>query len=82
MEHKIIQTENYLLVVSDDEIKEGDWVISKMFELVVFGKNYTPSLYKKIICHLPLNNSPILQGVDLLPPLQEDEVEHFALNSK
>lgn len=35
--------------------------------------------YKKIIAHLPLNNSPILQGVDLLPPLeQEDDVEKLA----
>jgi hypothetical protein len=32
---------------------------------------------KKIIAHLPLNNSPVLQGVDLLPPL-EDEVEKLA----
>jgi len=27
---------------------------------------------KKIISHLPLNNSPILKGVDLLPPLEDD----------
>lgn len=34
---------------------------------------------KKIIAHLPLNNSPILEGVDLLPPLeQEDDVEKLA----
>jgi hypothetical protein len=33
---------------------------------------------KKIIAHLPLNNSPILEGVDLLPPL-EDEVDEFEL---
>ena len=25
----------------------------------------------KIIAHLPLNNSPVLEGVDLLPPLNE-----------
>jgi hypothetical protein len=31
-----------------------------------------------IISHLPLNNSPILDGVDLLPPL-EDEVEKLAI---
>ena len=34
---------------------------------------------KKIIAHLPLNNSPILEGVDLLPPLkQEDDVDELA----
>jgi hypothetical protein len=32
---------------------------------------------KKIISHLPLNNSPVLEGVDLLPPL-EDDVEKLA----
>ena len=29
---------------------------------------------KDIIAHLPLNNSPILEGIDLLPPLK-DEVD-------
>jgi len=33
---------------------------------------------KKIIAHLPLNDSTILDGVDLLPPL--DDVEKLALN--
>jgi hypothetical protein len=32
---------------------------------------------KKIIYHLPLNNAPILEGVPLLPPL-EDESNFFA----
>ena len=33
----------------------------------------------ELCCHLPLNNSPILEGVDLLPPLeQEDDVEKMA----
>lgn len=27
----------------------------------------------KLCCHLPLNNSPILKGVDLLPPLENDK---------
>jgi hypothetical protein len=31
----------------------------------------------KLCCHLPLNNSPILEGVDLLPPL-EDEVDKLS----
>jgi hypothetical protein len=38
-----------------------------------------PSECKKIIAHLPLNNSLILEGVDLLPPL-EDEADVLALN--
>ena len=28
---------------------------------------------KKIIAHLPLNNAPTLEGVPLLPPLEDDE---------
>ena len=33
----------------------------------------------ELCCHLPLNNSPILEGVDLLPPIeQEEDVEYIA----
>jgi len=32
---------------------------------------------KKIIAHLPLNNSPVLESVDLLPPI-EDNIEQWA----
>ena len=38
---------------------------------------FSEVIYEKIIAHLPLNNSPILQGVPLLPPL-EDDVEKLA----
>jgi hypothetical protein len=76
MKHEIIKTENYLLVVDDSEIKEGELVLSKLFEIVHFGKNYTQSLYKKIIAHLPLEGQN-LYGVDVLPSLEED-VEKLA----
>ena len=93
MTHKLIHTPNYLLVVDDSEIKEGDYCL--MFD--DFGNLFLgnlPSQYlgeknghhlnkglKKIIAHLPLNNSPILEGVDLLPPFsrhQEDGIEKIA----
>jgi hypothetical protein len=85
MKHKLIKTENYLLVVDESEIKEGDYVLTNLMEIVVFNKPSTPSLYKKIIAHLPINkiiahlpiNAPILEGVPLLPPL-EDYVEQLA----
>lgn len=32
----------------------------------------------KIIAHLPLNNSPVLEGVPLLPPLEDDVKYDFA----
>ena len=97
MTHKIIQTEKYLLVVDDSEIKEGDWFHLDMSdndrpdEIHQMGinkrsktgginfsePNSWTSCCKKIIAHLPLNNSPTLEGIDLLPPL-EDEAEVMA----
>lgn len=89
MTHKLINTGAYLLIVDDSEIKEDDYCL--MFD--DYGNPFlrnTPQKYlgesvghylnkglKKVISHLPLNNSPILEGVDLLPPL-EDEVEKLA----
>ena len=36
----------------------------------------------ELCCHLPLNGSPILEGVDLLPALEDDvDVEKKAINS-
>jgi hypothetical protein len=91
MKHKIIKTDKYLLVVDDSEIKENNYVyveghvkpqMCKGFEnngdvLCYNNLPYIKEKTKKVISHLPLNNSPILEGVDLLPPL-EDEVEKFA----
>ena len=91
MKHKIITTDNYLLVVDDSEIKENNYVyveghvkpqMCKGFEnngdvLCYNNLPYIKEKTKKVISHLPLNNSPILEGVDLLPPF-EDEVEKFA----
>jgi hypothetical protein len=83
MKHNIIKTENYLLVVDDSEIKEGDWIYESDSNSVnIAGKgyhNFTQS-DAKITAHLPLNNSPILEGIDLLPPL-EDDVEKLAMES-
>jgi hypothetical protein len=77
MKHNIIKTDNYLLVVDDSEIKEGDWIYESDSNSVnIAGRgyhNFTQS-DAKITAHLPLNNSPILEGVPLLPPL-ENEVE-------
>jgi hypothetical protein len=87
MTHKIIQTNNYLLVVDDSKIKEGDWLYSISNQLVVQSNKGSADiinskvtvdvLYLKIIAHLPLNSSPILEGVDLLPPLT-DEAKDWA----
>ncbi len=70
MTYNIIKTENYLLVVDDSEIKGWyyDFYINKVKHSG--GAEYAEnSITKNIIAHLPLNNSPILESVDLLPPL-------------
>jgi hypothetical protein len=83
MTHKLIKTGNYLLIVDDSEIKEGDRYylesISTKNMILKASEHITSSNCKKIIAHLPLNNSSILQGVDLLPLLeQEDDVDKLA----
>jgi hypothetical protein len=78
MTYNIIKTENYLLVVDDSEIKVGDFYVDDYLLLrkcVLDDKEYwsVRKDYKKIIAHLPLNNSPVLEFVPLLPPLEDDE---------
>lgn len=75
MRYDIIKTENYLLVVDDSEITEDVWFYHPKYNKV--GINYNPDGCKKIIAHLPLN-SQILDGVYLLPSL-EDEVEKLGI---
>jgi hypothetical protein len=76
MTHNIIKTKNYLLLVDDSKIKEGDWIYESDSNSVnIAGKgyhNFTQS-DAKIIAHLPLNNSPVLEGVPLLPPLEDEQ---------
>ncbi len=78
MKHEIIKTDNYLLVVDESEIK--GWYYDAYINKVKHsgGAEYGESIItRNIIAHLPLNGSPILEGVDLLPPLG-DEVEKMA----
>jgi len=76
MTHKLIKTDNYLLIVDDSEIKKGDCYLSPSG--IWFYNNLNPNKdCKKVIAHLPLNDSPILEGVDLLPNI-EDDVEQMA----
>jgi flagellar biosynthesis/type III secretory pathway protein FliH len=75
MTHKLIKTDDYLLVVDDSEIQKGDCYLSPSG--IWFYNHLNPNHNKeskKVCAHLPLNGSPILEGVDLLPPI-EDEVE-------
>ena len=79
MKKELIKTDNYLLVVDDSEIKRGDWVYNQVSkEMYRFNENLV-NYEKKVIAHLPINDSADLKGVPLLPPLeQEDDVEKLA----
>jgi hypothetical protein len=85
MEHKIIYTENYLLIVEDFKIDVGDFYLTSdntilQCEKILLGLIYSSGDYgrntnglKRITSHIPLNNFPILGGVSLLPDLSPIE---------
>jgi hypothetical protein len=59
MKH-IIQTENYLLVVDDSEIKEGDCCLADIpagdfYGVVAYNGSFAKHYFKKIIAQLPQN---------------------------
>ena len=91
MQKLIKLNDQHYIIVDDSEIKEGDYHVAIRIvktngdKAIAFTDQEQLDAIaeiggaKKIIAHLPLNNSPILQGVDLLPPLeQEDDVEEFS----
>jgi hypothetical protein len=62
MKHEIIKTDNYLLIVDDSDIAGYDY---KNFDVKDFS-----TCFWRLKAHLPLNGSPILEGVDLLPSFE------------
>lgn len=79
MEHKLIKTDNYLLVGADDDLKRG-WFYCVRTKSIFQdeGEDIHCCIGDiRIIAHLPLNNSPYLDGIDVLPPLK-DEVDNLA----
>lgn len=89
MKYDITKTENYLIIVDNSEIKEGEYYLSKISNDVFrrskgghWIENYDKKTYQKVIAHLPLNGSPILEAVDLLPPLEDDVDKLAELNGQ
>jgi len=81
MKYELIKTENYLLVLSDENIKVGDWYLVNQYGrgLLLCTQPATEKDIKHqrkydckiIIAHLPLDGAPYLDGIDVLAPLDE-----------
>jgi hypothetical protein len=76
--YKIIETPDYILAVSDEEIKEDDWFWKPDMNMV-FKAEYTPYTgCKKIIAYQPKGNEHELD-LPLLPEIVvEEDVEKLA----
>jgi hypothetical protein len=53
-----------IYITSDEEIKEGDWGLSKLNEIILFGRSYNEKFYKKII--LTTDQDLIADGVQAI----------------
>jgi hypothetical protein len=76
----------HIYITSDEEIKEGDWGLSKLNEIILFGRSYNEKFYKKII--LTTDQDLIADGVQSIddeflewfvknPTCEYVEVKHF-----
>jgi hypothetical protein len=76
----------HIYITSDEEIKEGDWGLSKLNEIILFGRSYNEKFYKKII--LTTDQDLIADGVQAIddeflewfvknPTCEYVEVKHF-----
>jgi glycerol-3-phosphate cytidylyltransferase-like family protein len=66
----------HLYIISDEEIKEGDWGLSKLNEVILFGRSYNEKFYKKII----LTTDPDLIVMGNITPLDDDFLNWFVKN--
>ena len=85
MKHEIVYTDDYALIVSDEQIEDvrpfiGRYHLEKGNMIYQFPTYLTDLTYcKLIIAHRPLKDAPILEGVSLLREFgQEDDVEKIA----
>jgi hypothetical protein len=77
MKKEIVYTEKYALILSDDEIKQGDYRVNIQRNTIHFVDeessyfNQRNDVFKKVIAHLPLFDAPILEGLPLLEKLPQ-----------
>lgn len=76
MKLQLIHKSDYLFVIDADDSKKHvlKALLSENFELT----SIQMVKWNLITHHLPLNNAPVLEGIELLPPL-EDDVERLAI---
>jgi hypothetical protein len=65
----------HIYITSDEEIKEGDWGLSKLNEIILFGRSYNEKFYKKII--LTTDQDLIADGVQ---GIDDEFLEWFVKN--
>jgi hypothetical protein len=56
-----LDRQRHIYITSDEEIKEDDWGLSKLNEVILFGRSYNEKFYKKII--LTTDQDLIADGV-------------------
>lgn len=89
MKEEIVYTDDYALIVSDEQIKERDWFFngedilqaSRITDIIIDTEGQWSEIKssKKIIAHRPLTNAPVLEEVPLLPQFtQEEDVEEVS----
>lgn len=90
MRHEIIKVDNYLVVIDPKApVEEGEICLFRA-ETDYIVKATTPieedlviqDIYWKIIRHLPLEGSPALEGVPMLPPLPVDDAWNNGLEQE
>jgi hypothetical protein len=64
-----------IYITSDEEIKEDDWGLSKLNEVILFGRSYNEKFYKKII--LTTDQELIANGVEAI---DDDFLDWFVKN--
>jgi hypothetical protein len=67
MKHEIVYTDDYALIVSNEQAKESDWgyIPFQGGDVKLVGKFFADD-WKKVIAHQPLKDAPILEGVPLI----------------
>jgi hypothetical protein len=69
MKERLIKTKDYVLIVNDENIKEGDFQINHLTNKISKRTDSWIQSSKencsKIIEHLPLDGAPYLEGVTL-----------------